>query len=185
MLTIPFTPGTVQPVNDQTGQLQHPPGSAFLLTALGTHAAMRFAERVAELDLTPPQIGLLRLIAASPGQSQQAVAQLLGLPPSRVVGLVDALADRGLVERRRNPEDRRLHALHTTDAADALLARVTVIGREHDDAVCRSLDADERAQLRTLLVRMAEDHGLTPGVHPGYRQLGTPSPGSRAGQRYT
>ncbi|MHA6630765.1 MarR family winged helix-turn-helix transcriptional regulator [Pseudonocardia sichuanensis] len=132
---------------------------------------MRFSERAAELDLTPPQIGLLRLIAASPGQSQQTVAQRLGLPPSRLVALVDALADRGLVERRRNPGDRRLHALHTTDAAEAVLARVAAVGREHDDALCRSLDADERAQLRSLLARIADDQGLTPGVHPGYRRL--------------
>jgi DNA-binding MarR family transcriptional regulator len=159
-------------VNDQSGQLQDPPGCAFLLAALGSHAATRFTERVAELDLTPPQVGLLRLISAGPGQSQQAVAQRLGLPPSRLVGLVDALADRGLVERRRNPEDRRLHALHPTDAAEALLSRVAEIGREHDDALCRSLGADERDRLRALLARIAADHGLTPGVHPGYRRLG-------------
>jgi DNA-binding MarR family transcriptional regulator len=158
-------------VNDQSDRLQDPPGCAFLLAALGAHATMRFAERAAELDLTPPQIGLLRLIAASPGQSQQAVARHLGLPPSRLVGLVDALADRGLVERRRNPEDRRLHALHTTEASEALLARVAAVGREHDDALCHSLDADERAQLRSLLARIADDQGLTPGIHPGYRRL--------------
>jgi DNA-binding MarR family transcriptional regulator len=164
-------------VNDQSRELLDPSGCSFLLTALGTHSAMRFAERVAELDLTPPQVGLLRLIAATPGQSQQAVAQVLGLPPSRLVGLVDALADRGLVQRRRNPEDRRLHALHTTDAAESLLARIATVGREHDDAICRSLDADERAQLRALLARIADDHGLTPGVHPGYRQLAPPPAG--------
>jgi DNA-binding MarR family transcriptional regulator len=150
-------------------RLQDPAGSAFLLAALGAHAAARFGERVAELDLTPPQVGLLRLIAASPGQSQQAVAQLLGTPPSRLVGLVDALSDRGLVERRRNRGDRRLHALHLTAAGEAILGRISTIGREHDEAMCRSLDASERAQLRTLLLRIAEDQGLRPGIHPGYR----------------
>jgi DNA-binding MarR family transcriptional regulator len=151
--------------------LQDPPGSAFLLAALGAHAASRFGERVAEVDLTPPQVGLLRLIAGSPGQSQQAVAQLLGTPPSRLVGLVDALADRGLVERRRNREDRRLHALHLTVAGEAMLGRIAAIGREHDEAICRSLDASERAQLRTLLLRIADDQGLRPGIHPGYRSV--------------
>jgi DNA-binding MarR family transcriptional regulator len=152
-------------------RLQDPPGSAFLLAALGAHATARFAERVAELDLTPPQIGMLRLIAASPGQSQQSVAQELGTPPSRLVGLVDALADRGLVERRRNREDRRLHALHLTEAGEAMLGKIAAIGREHDDAICRSLDAAERRQLRALLTRIADDQGLRPGVHPGYRSV--------------
>jgi DNA-binding MarR family transcriptional regulator len=152
-------------------RLQDPPGSAFLLAALGAHATARFAERVAELDLTPPQVGMLRLIAASPGQSQQAVAQELGTPPSRLVGLVDALADRGLVERRRNREDRRLHALHLTEAGEAMLGKIAAIGREHDEAICRSLDAAERRQLRALLSRIADDQGLRPGVHPGYRSV--------------
>lgn len=149
-----------------------PPGAAYLLSALGSYAASRFAELVAPLDLTPPLTGLLRVIAASPGQSQQAVAQLLGIPPSRLVALVDALADRGLVERRRNPDDRRLHALHLTDEGRAMVARIAAAGREHDDLVCRSLDATERAQLRTLLARIADDHGLVPGVHPAYRHMG-------------
>ncbi|GAA5118485.1 MarR family winged helix-turn-helix transcriptional regulator [Pseudonocardia adelaidensis] len=151
--------------------LENPPGSAFLLAAVGAHAAARFAERVAELDLTPPQIGLLGLIAASPGQSQQAVAHVLGMPPSRLVGLVDALADRGLVERRRNPTDRRLHALHITDAGQAALGKIATIGREHDDALCRSLDSSERETLRTFLSRIAADQGLRPGIHPGYRTV--------------
>ncbi|GAA0945455.1 MarR family transcriptional regulator [Pseudonocardia zijingensis] len=151
--------------------LENPPGSAFLLAAVGAHAAARFAERVAALDLTPPQVGLLGLIAASPGQSQQQVAQVLGMPPSRLVGLVDALADRGLVERRRNPDDRRLHALHITEAGRAVLDEIGAVGRAHDDALCRSLDADERETLRALLSRIAADQGLRPGVHPGYRSV--------------
>jgi len=152
-------------------RLEDPPGAAFLLAALGTHAAAAFAERIAALDLTPPLVGLLRAIDATPGQSQQAMAQLLGTPPSRLVGLVDALADRHLVERRRNPADRRLHALHLTDGGRALLERVEAVGREHDDAVLRSLDAAERAQLRAMLARVAKEQGLRPGVHPGYRRI--------------
>ncbi|OLT19326.1 MarR family transcriptional regulator [Pseudonocardia sp. CNS-139] len=147
----------------------HPPGAAFLLTAVGTHAANRFAERIAGLGLTPPQTGLLRAIAAAPGLSQQAVAQFLGTPPSRLVALVDALADRGLVERRRNPGDRRLHALHVTAEGEALLQRIAQLGQAHDDTICAALDDDQRATLRALLVLIAGEQGLTPGVHPGYR----------------
>jgi DNA-binding MarR family transcriptional regulator len=158
-------------VTEQSRRVEDPPGAAFLLSALGSFAAWKFADRVAELDLTPPQVGVLRVIAATPGRSQQAIAQQLATPPSRLVGLVDALADRGLVERRRNPDDRRLHALHLTDDGLTMLGRIAALGREHDEAICRSLDAAERSRLRALLARMADDHGLEPGVHPGYRLL--------------
>ncbi|MHA6793852.1 MarR family winged helix-turn-helix transcriptional regulator [Pseudonocardia bannensis] len=83
------------------------PGSAFLLAQLGSYAAEGFGERIAELGLTPPQTGLRRAVAAQPGQSQQALAKLLGTPPNRLVTLVDGLDERGVLERRRNPDDRR------------------------------------------------------------------------------
>ncbi|AEA24817.1 transcriptional regulator, MarR family [Pseudonocardia dioxanivorans CB1190] len=147
------------------------PGSAFLLAQIGAHAAGRFAERIGALDLTPPQTGLLRAVAAAPGQSQQALASVLGTPPSRLVALVDQLDERGLVERRRNPADRRLHALYLTSAGEELLRRIADVGREHDDAICAALDDGERATLRALLARIADEQGLTPGVHPGYRHV--------------
>lgn len=147
------------------------PGSAFLLAQLGAHAAMRFAERIGALHLTPPQTGLLRAVAAAPGQSQQALATVLGTPPSRLVALVDQLDERGLLERRRNPDDRRLHALHVTAAGEKLLRRIGEVARAHDDAMCAALDGGERATLRALLGRIADEQGLTPGVHPGYRKV--------------
>lgn len=146
-------------------------GSAFLLTQLGTHCAQAFARRIGELDLTPPQTGLLRAVAQAPGSSQQALAELLGTPATRLVALVDGLEERGLVERRRNPADRRLHAVHLTNAGTALLRDIGRVAREHDEAVLASLDADERARLHDLLSKLAADRGLTPGVHPGYRTL--------------
>jgi DNA-binding MarR family transcriptional regulator len=144
-------------------------GSAFLLTQLGAHAAARFAARIAELGLTPPQAGLLRVVARDPGRSQQAIATQLGIPPSRLVALVDGLEERGLLERRRNAADRRLHAVHLSDAGAAVLARIATLGRAHDDEMTAGLDAAGRADLHDLLTRLAAGHGLPAGVHPGFR----------------
>src|SRR5215472_16491241 len=94
----------------------HPGGVAFLLAQLGQHAAERFGERIAALDLTPPHAGILRAIVASPGRSQQALSTELQLLPSRVVAFVDDLENRGYVERRPNPDDRRQYALYLTPA---------------------------------------------------------------------
>lgn len=146
-------------------------GAAFLLTQLGTHAAQAFAERIATLDLTPPQTGLLSAIAQQPGSSQQALAKHLDTAATRLVALVDGLEQRGLVERRRNPNDRRLHAVHLTESGESLMADIAHIAREHDDALFATLEHDEQRQLRDLLARVAADRGLTPGVHPGYRTL--------------
>jgi DNA-binding MarR family transcriptional regulator len=144
---------------------------AFLLTQLGTFAAERFGERVAALDLTRPQAGLLRLVGRVPGQSQQAVAEQLGMPPSRLVALVDGLEDQSLVERRRSAVDRRHHALHLTDAGQQTLARLSGVAAEHEAAITAPLTDAERAALQALLGKLAAAHQLTPGVHPGYRHV--------------
>lgn len=143
--------------------------SAYLLSQLGALSARLFAGRVAALDLTPPQAGLLRLVAAEPGQSQQALAAKLGTPPSRMVALIDGLEERGLLARRRNTGDRRLSSLHLTAAGGAMLAELGGLAVAHDDEVCAGLDAAEQEQLHGLLVRLASLRGLQPGVHPGFR----------------
>lgn len=74
-----------------TSRLAGPGGTAFLIAQLGAHAAQRFAERLDELDLTPPQAGLLRAIADGPGRSQQALAAQLGTKATRLVALLDGL----------------------------------------------------------------------------------------------
>ncbi len=150
------------------------PGSAFLLAQLGAHAAARFAERIKALDLTPAQAGVLRLIARQPGRSQQEIARTLGTPPPRLVLLIDGLEERGLVERRRNPEDRRHYALYLTDSGADFMKRLADVAAAHEDDICAGLDAAERAQLNELLERIAARQGLSAGVHPGYRQPGKP-----------
>lgn len=147
-------------------------GAAFLLAQLGAHAAARFADRIGPLGLTPPQTGLMHAIAGQPGRSQQAVAEQLGMHPSSVVALVDALERDGILERRRNPQDRRNYALHLTDPGHAALAGLSGAGAEHEADLCAALTDDERTQLTQLLRRIADQQGLTPGVHPGFRRLG-------------
>ena len=143
-------------------------GNAFLLAQIGAHAARRFAERIAELELTPPQAGLLRSIARAPGRSQQVIADQLGTPASRLVALVDGLEKRGILERRRNPDDRRNYALYLTDAGLSFMNRLGMAAREHEDAICAGLSNSQREQLHGLLVRLAAEQQLTQLVHPGY-----------------
>jgi DNA-binding MarR family transcriptional regulator len=154
------------------GPPQHPRSAAFLLAQLGAHAAGKFAERLSALHLRPAHAGTLRLIHATSGISQQTLSSLLGLPPSRLVLLVDELEERGLVERRSSSEDRRVYALHLTKKGSEILEPIAKIAREHDDTICTALTPEERETLGSLLRRIADQQGLTPGVHPGFSRLG-------------
>ena len=145
-----------------------PDGSlAFLLVQLGMHGARRFGERLQPLGLEQRQAGMLVRLAANQGRSQQALAAMLGINATRMVFLVDELEKLGLVERRRNPVDRRSHALYLTDQGRAALDQVRVVTAEHEKRMSAGLTGAERGELISLLRRLAYAQGLHPGSLPG------------------
>jgi DNA-binding MarR family transcriptional regulator len=143
------------------------PGVAFLLSQLGYYSSRRWKVRLAPLGLDPRQVMVLRRLAGDEGRSQQALGDALQIPPSRMVALVDALEQRGLLRRRPSPSDRRVRTLHLTKEGRRLLGRIMEISVEHEQQLCRGLQPAERGQLLTLLNRLAAEQGLAEGIHPG------------------
>jgi DNA-binding MarR family transcriptional regulator len=164
------------PAEAPDGPLQPDSSVAFLLVQLGFHLAQRFGERLAPLGLEQRQAGMLVRLAENDGRSQQAIAELMGVNATRMVFLTDELEKLGLVERRRNPADRRSHALHLTEAGTAMLARVREVTAAHEADITASLSDAERGELAALLRRLAREQGLT--AH-GLPHAGPPpTPGS-------
>ncbi len=122
MCDAPATPPR-PPLTDRAG---------FLLSELGYYGADRFAERLRPLGLRPRHFGLLTHLAHADGRSQQQLADAMGIHRNQMVGLVDDLETRGLVERRCHPCDRRAHALFLTPKARKLLPRAQRAADEHD-----------------------------------------------------
>jgi DNA-binding MarR family transcriptional regulator len=137
----------------------------FLLSSLGHAITAQFSARLAPLELEPRQFALLRRVALHEGGSQQAIGERLGIPPSRMVALVDELEARKLLERRPSPSDRRAHALHLTATGNRLLTEATELAASYEGELTQDLDAVERAQLIGQLDRIAARLGVPPGVH--------------------
>ena len=154
-------------MEDAAQQAAGPGGLAFLLVQLGLHGARQFGARLAPLGLEQRQAGMLLRLAVNQGRSQQAIAEMIGVNATRMVFLVDELEKLGLVERRRNPADRRSHALYLTGTGTATVDRVRAVAAEHEAALAAALTAPERAQLTGLLRRIAAEQGLPPGGMPG------------------
>lgn len=140
---------------------------AFLLSQVGIHASRRFAERIAAVELTPPLFRVLNLVDAAEGQSQQAIGAAIEVPPSRMVALVDELEQRGLVERRPHPSDRRVRALYLTQKGRRALSRGREIAKEHEEALTHGLSTADRKRLLDLLQKMVDEQAIGKGVHPG------------------
>ena len=154
---------TANPLNGDKA----PQTLAFLLSQVGIHASRRFAERIDAVDLNPPLFRVLNLVAAGEGQSQQAIGAAIEIPPSRMVALVDELEQRGLVERRPNPEDRRIRALYLTPKGKRCLDRGRKIAAEHERELTEGMSETDRKRLVALLQKIVDEQALGKGVHPG------------------
>lgn len=149
-----------------------PDGTAFLLSQIGAHAAAKFARRLAPLKLASPHAGILRIIFLEPSISQQKLAKMLGMFPSRLVLVLDEMEKLGLVERKPSVSDRRTYALHLTAKGKTTFEKIGRIAREHEQELCSALTPKEQQTLASLLARIFRHQHLTPGVHPGFRYIG-------------
>lgn len=130
------------------------PGLLGYRLRLAQQAVFRdFAASVAELS--PGRVGILLLLEANPGVTQSRLAQAVSLDRSTMVGVVDFLESRKLIERRRG-EDRRTNGLWLTDEGRALVARLKRRIQQHERRVAARLSAQERAQLLALLEKLSE-----------------------------
>jgi DNA-binding MarR family transcriptional regulator len=142
----------------------------FLLSTLGYVVSRGFHEALAPFDLEPRQFAVLRAIGFLEGQPQQAVATRLHIPPSRMVALVDELAERGFLERRADPNDRRVRTLHLTAAGRKALEAAFEVAVAHEQKVSGGLSAAERKELLGYLRRIGEAMDAYPGRgHPALR----------------
>ncbi|HZE59574.1 MAG TPA: MarR family winged helix-turn-helix transcriptional regulator [Burkholderiales bacterium] len=111
-----------------------------------------FASQVGELS--PGRAGIMLLIEANPGVAQGRLAEAVRLDRSTMVGVVDSLEERGLIERRRG-HDRRTNGLWLTPAGRALALRLRRRIARHERRVAARLTDAERAQLLFLLGKLA------------------------------
>ena len=132
--------------------------TTFLLKRLGFEAKERASAAYEENGLHPYHHAVLAVLDEGSRETQGTIADVLGYDRGQLVGLLDELEERGLVERRRDPNDRRRHLVSLTPAGRKTLARLRVLARRLQDELLAPLDEAEREQLHALLLRLAERH---------------------------
>jgi len=122
---------------------------------------LRLAQQVVFRDfaasvqgLSPGRVGLLILIDANPGVTQSRLAEAARRDRSTMVGVLDQLEVRGLIERRRG-QDRRTNGLWLTRAGRALLGRALRSIARHERRIASRLSAADRRRLLELLGRIS------------------------------
>jgi len=160
-----------EPSTDAARRVRSPEvGISFLLSQLGAHAASRFGELLTPLGIEPHHAGILRMLSVNPGLTQQALSELFGVFPSRLVQLLDELQVMGLIERRTSPSDRRIYLVQLTVDGAEKLKEVQKVTRKLDQEMERGLDRAERDEFERILRTIVLEQRITPAVHPSYRK---------------
>ena len=113
-----------------------------------------FERRSKGTGLTRAQWAVLAHLARSEGSSQAALADILDIEPITLVRLLDRLEDAGWVERRPDPDDRRVRRLFLTETARPLMEQFEQLASETREASLAGLTPEERQQLVDLLMRV-------------------------------
>lgn len=130
----------------------------FLLKRLGSAIRERSLEAFEASELTPQHYAVLSLLEEGTRETQATIADALGYDRSHLVGLLDELEEKGFVERRRDPDDRRRHLVSLTPAGKEGLGRLRAIARQLEREFLAPLDAAQRRTLHTLLLELVAHH---------------------------
>lgn len=123
----------------------------YLLSAAHRKSRSSLDEVLAPLGLDVHGFAALIVLSELGPCSQQRLANELDLSGTMIVQVVDALESEGLVERMRNPEDRRANALHVTARGKKRLDKAIALRTETMKALTAGLGEGEEAELRALL----------------------------------
>ena len=124
------------------------------------HALRKAFDRLAVgLGVTRAQWKVLFKLSRKPGLRQVELADMLELEPITLCRIVDRLEEAGLVERTRDPDDRRAWRLHVTAKAQPLIEKLRAVGAELVDQAFAGIDPKDIETARKVLAQARENAG--------------------------
>jgi DNA-binding MarR family transcriptional regulator len=140
-------------VQPEVTQTAHHSGA--LLDHLARRMRLRSEAVLAPLGLRPRHMVALTVLRDGGGSTQQALAATLEMDGTNIVGLLNDLEAKNLIERRRSPEDRRRHTVELTEAGATQLSKVEFALLSAEDEVLGALSETQRETLYNLLQQAA------------------------------
>jgi DNA-binding MarR family transcriptional regulator len=133
---------------------------SFLLKRLGFLVKDKTIAAFEDSGLSPYHHAVLALLEEDPRETQAMIADALGYDRSHLVGMLDELEERGLIERRRDPADRRRHLVTLTPEGRRASMRLRAIVKRVENDFFAPLDDQQRETLKSLLQELASHHDV-------------------------
>jgi DNA-binding MarR family transcriptional regulator len=135
--------------------------TSYLETLIGYNARRaalaviaQFLERMAIYDLKPVDFSVMSVVVHNPGVTSRQLCTALNILPPNLVGLVQSLESRGLLERLPHPHDGRAMGLHPTDKGLELMEKAEATASELEMNIGSKLTPNQVQNLVTLLQKI-------------------------------
>ncbi|QIG80047.1 MarR family winged helix-turn-helix transcriptional regulator [Stakelama tenebrarum] len=126
----------------------------FTLKEISRLLRRRFDARARAIGVTRAQWHTLFVLSRNEGTSQGGLAEQMEVEPITACRMIDRLEEAGLVERRRDPADRRVRRIYLTNSARPLIDRLRVIADDVVESALTDIDQAERDQLDRTLAKI-------------------------------
>ncbi len=120
-----------------------------------------FDARVRALGMTSPQARLLLILHVTEGENQGYYAERLEVEPISLTRMIDRMEEAELIERRRDPADRRAWLLYLTDRSRQVIDQVSACLTELEHEMLTGLDEAQQTALAQMLEAIRENFATT------------------------
>lgn len=115
-----------------------------------------FFEECGDFDITPVQYGLLTSLAENPGMDQNSIGRELGIDRTNVADVVNRLSRRGLIERQRSDNDKRMVLARLTPEGERVTREMYMAMQRAQLRLLEPLLPEERNAFLTMLIRLVD-----------------------------
>ena len=129
------------------------------LTRVARDVSRAFDDALTEAGGSLPMWLVLLNLKINPQASQRELAEAVGVREATITHHLNAMEKDGLLTRRRDPGNRRIHIVETSEAGNALFLRLRDAAASFDRQLRQGLDEPGLATLRELLDRLADNVG--------------------------
>jgi len=129
--------------------------TGFLIAKAHQHLLTRFSEACLEIGLEPSHAGILVLLNAQGGMSQQQLSRSLRIDRTSMVKLVDSLEEKKHARRKDHPDDRRMYLVDITPAGKKALTALLKLAERMEESLLADFTEDERSIVRRALINLA------------------------------